>query len=96
MLSAAKKSFVSTSFLNLQTKSKKGGKDQKSIQSSTTPDQGHHMGKVTKTQLNLTNESKDASSPPSAGDYKAATNRRESTTNTRQNLHKRSKKEAPR
>ena len=27
------------------TKSKKGGKDQESIQSSTTPDPGYHMGK---------------------------------------------------
>ena len=26
-------------------KIKKGGKDQESIQSSTTPDPGHHMGK---------------------------------------------------
>ena len=26
-------------------KSKKGGKDQETIQSSTTPDQGYHMGK---------------------------------------------------
>ena len=33
--------------------SKKGGKDQQSIQSSTTPDPGYHKGSD-KTQLNIT------------------------------------------
>ena len=43
----------------------KGGKDQELIQSSTTPDPGNHMGprkphgKVTKTQLNITNNSQN-------------------------------------
>ena len=32
--------------------SKKGGKDQKSIKSSITPDPGYHMGSI-KTQLNI-------------------------------------------
>ena len=63
---------------NSWNKSKKGGKDQESIQSSTTPD----SGKMTKTQLNITNESQEVSSFP-AGDHKAATNRRESMANTR-------------
>ena len=30
---------------NIHCESKKEGKDQESIQSSTTPDRGHHMGK---------------------------------------------------
>ena len=30
---------------SLDTESKKGGKDQESIQLSTTPDPGYHMGK---------------------------------------------------
>ena len=29
---------------SVSNKSKKEGKDQESIQSSTTPEQGHHMG----------------------------------------------------
>ena len=41
------------------------------------------QGKVSKTQLNLTNESQEVSSFP-AGDLKAAMNRRESMTNIRQ------------
>ena len=40
-------------------KSKKNGKDQESIQSSTTPDQGYHIGKCQKTHLNTTNEGQD-------------------------------------
>ena len=63
---------------NSWNKSKKGDKDQELIQSSTTPD----SGKMTKTQLNITNESQEVSSFP-AGDHKAATNRRESMANTR-------------
>ena len=57
--------------------SKKGAKDQESIQSSTTPDTGYHMRK---TQLNITNKSQEVSPFP-AGDHKAAINRRESMTN---------------
>ena len=33
------------------------GKDQELIQSSTTPDSGYNMKKVTNTQLNITNQS---------------------------------------
>ena len=47
-------------------KSKKGGKNQVSIQSSTTPDPGYHMGSD-KTQLNITNKSQEVSPFPSRG-----------------------------
>ena len=58
-------------------------KDQESIQSSTTPDPGYHMGiKVTKSQLDITHKSQEVSPFP-AGDHKAAMNRCESMTNTR-------------
>ena len=40
-------------------KSKKEGKDQASIQSSTTPDPGYQW-EMTDTQLDITNESQDA------------------------------------
>ena len=66
----------------LLPQSKTGGKDQESIQLSTTPDPEYHMGKVTKTQLNITNKSQEVSHFP-AGDIKAAMNRRESMKNTR-------------
>ena len=56
--------------------SKKEGKDQESIQSSTTPDQVTY-GKVTMSQLDITNESQEVSPFP-AGDHKASTNRRAS------------------
>ena len=61
--------------------SKKDGKDHESIQSSTTPDRGYHMGNEQK-QLNITNKSHEVSPFP-AGDHKVAMNRRESMTNTR-------------
>ena len=32
-------------FRGLRNKSEKGGKDQESVQLSTTPDTGYHMGK---------------------------------------------------
>ena len=54
--------------------SKKRGKDQESIQSSTTPDPDTN-GKVTTSQLDITNESQEVSSF-SVGDHKATTNRR--------------------
>ena len=53
---------------------KKGGKDQESIQSSTTTIPHR---KVTKTQLNITNKSQEVSPFP-AGDHKVAMNRHES------------------
>ena len=59
-------------------KSKKGGKYQESIQSSTMIPHGN----VTKTQLNISkNEGQEVITFP-AGDHKAAMNRRESMTNT--------------
>ena len=64
--------------------SKKDGKDQEYIQLSTTTDPGYHMGhgKVTKSQLDITDKSQEASPFPT-GDHKAAMNRPESMTNTR-------------
>ena len=54
--------------------SKKEGKDHESIQSSTTPDPMISHGKVTHTQLEITNESQEGSPFP-AGDRKASINR---------------------
>ena len=59
---------------DVASESKKEDRDQESIQSSTTPDQGYH-GKVTTSQLEITNESQEISPFP-AGDHKASTNRR--------------------
>ena len=55
--------------------SKTDGKDQGSIQSSTTPDPRYHMWKRQKTQLNIKNKSQMVNPFP-AGDNKAAMNRR--------------------
>ena len=55
-------------------KVRKEDKDQESIQSSTTPDPGYQW-KVTKSQLDITNESQEVSPFP-AGDHKASQNRR--------------------
>ena len=60
---------------------KKGGKDQESLQSSTTPDPGYRM-ESEKTNFNITINSQEVSSFPE-GDHKAAMNRRESMKNTR-------------
>ena len=59
-------------------KSKKEGKDQKLIQSSTTPDQGHHMksNKITIHVKHHTQESQEVSPFP-AGNNKATANRQE-------------------
>ena len=46
------------------------GQTSESIQSSTTPDPGYHMEKVTNTQFNITNESQVVS-PFQACDHKA-------------------------
>ena len=43
---------------NLDNQGKKGGKDQETIQSSTTPDPGYHIGK-----LNITNKSQEPKHP---------------------------------
>ena len=56
----------------------KKGKDQKSIQSSTTPDPMGKLdtnGNVTTLQLDITNESREVSSFP-AGDHKTSIKRR--------------------
>ena len=61
------------------TVSKKADKDQESIQSSTTPDPGHHMGKRRKHHKQ---ESPHEVSPFPADDHKAARNRQDSITKT--------------
>ena len=66
---------------NYDHKSKNRGKDHKSIQSCTTPDQGHHTAKLQKHNKNHTQVS-----PFPAGDNKAAMNRQESMTNTKHKL----------
>ena len=53
-------------------KSKKEGKDQEWIQSSTTPDPGYQW--ESDITLDITNESQEVSPFP-AGDHKASTNR---------------------
>ena len=40
----SKRNFWTTDVVSCNNESKKGGKDQESIQSSTTPDPGYHMG----------------------------------------------------
>ena len=55
--------------------SKKEGKDQESIHSSTTPDPGYQWESDNVTNRHITNESQEVS-PFSAGDHKATTNRR--------------------
>ena len=59
--------------------SKKDGKYQETIQS---PDPGYHMRKLHK--YNKHHKQEPRGDPFSAGDHKAAMNRRESMTNTRQ------------
>ena len=84
---------VSTAQLIIQL-SKKEGKDQESIQSSTTPDQEYH-GKLATSQIHITNESQEVSPFP-AGDPKASTNKRAwKYIKTKQKYHKRSTKGAP-
>ena len=71
--------------------SKKGCKDQESIQLSTTPDPGYQWASD-KLTVDTTNESQEVSHFP-AGDHKAHINRRaQNLANTRQNkkIHKRS------
>ena len=68
---------------NSQTMQSKGaGKDQETIQSSITPDPGHHMGKRQNTRKRQTQESQEVSPFP-AGDNKAAMNRQDSMTDTK-------------
>ena len=63
-------------------KSKKEGKDQESIQSSTTPDPGYQWESDI-TRLDIINESQEISPFP-AGDNKASTNRRAQKPNKTQ------------
>ena len=63
--------------------SKKDGKDQESIQSSTTPDPEYHMGKRQNHTKNYQKQ-EQRGQLFLAGDHKAVMNRRESMTNTRQ------------
>ena len=63
-------------------KIKQEGKDQESIQSSTTPDPGHHIGKGQNTRKYHIQESQEVSPFP-AGDHKAAMNREEYKTATK-------------
>ena len=63
----------------LIAQSKKEGKDYKSIQSSTKPDPGHHMGKWQK--HNKTSQESQEVSPFPAGDNKAAMNSQENALN---------------
>ena len=60
--------------------SKKDGKDQKTIQSSTTPDPGYHMGNEQKYN-NISSKSQEVSLFP-ADDHEVPMNRCESTRNT--------------
>ena len=63
-----------SAFKKCRLKSKKEGRDQESIQSSTTPDPDTN-GKMTTSQLDVTNESQEVSPFP-AGDHKASINMR--------------------
>ena len=64
-----------------QNQCKKGDTDRESIQSTTKPDPGYHMGKWQK------HKQEPRGQPFPAGDHKAAMNRRESMTNTRHEQH---------
>ena len=59
-------------FANIQRKEE--GKDQESIQSSTTPDPGHHMGKRKNAGKHHIQESQEVSPFPT-GDHNVAGNR---------------------
>ena len=74
-------------------KSKKGCKDQESIQSSTTPDPGYQW-ESDKLTVDTTNESQEVSPFP-AGDHKAHINRRAQrhSKHKTEQKHKRSTKE---
>ena len=70
--------------MQVLSQSKKGCKDQESIQSSTTPDPGYQW-ESDKLTVDTTNESQEVSPFP-AGDHKAHINRHaQNIANTRQN-----------
>ena len=69
--------------------SREEGKDQESVQSSSIPDLGHHIGKWQKHKKYNTQVSQEVSPFP-AGDHKAARNRHDSVTRTNmKRIHKR-------
>ena len=68
--------------MTVSKKSKYGGKDQESIQSSNTPDPGYQWESDKNIIKHYIQESQVASPFP-AGDHKAATNSQESMTNTK-------------
>ena len=61
---------------------KEEAKDKESIQSSTTPDQGLHMGKRQNTRKHHIQENQGVS-PFLAGDHKAAMDRHDSMKDTK-------------
>ena len=73
--------------------SKKEGKDQELMQSSTTPDPGYQW-EVTTSQLDITNESQEVSPFP-AGDHMASTDVHQSITKDRNNINDPQKKAPP-
>ena len=83
------------STLLVLVQSKQGCKDQESIQSSTTPDQGYQW-ESDKLTVDTTNESQEVSPFP-AGDHKAHINRRAQrhSKHKTEQKHKRSTKEVP-
>ena len=87
-------SWYEASWLKAPTYSKEEGKCQKSIQSSTTPDPGHHTGKWQNTRKHHIQESQGIRHFPD-GDHKATMNRQDSMTATKHKWQKRSTKEAP-
>ena len=69
-------SLLYKSFYFMKSKIKEVGKVQELIQTSTTPDSGHHMRKVEKkTRIHHTQEGEEASPFPTCNN-KAAGNRR--------------------
>ena len=74
--------------LTLISQSKEEGKNQELMQSRTTPDPGHHMGKVPKTQRKHHRQESQEVNPFLAGDPKAAMNRQDSMKDTKHELQK--------
>ena len=66
---------------NIYFKSKEEGKDQESIQSSTPPDSGHHIGKWQK-HKKTSHILEPRGQPFPAGDFKAVRNAQDSITKT--------------
>ena len=77
----------------LTTISNNEGKYQESIQSINTPDPGHHIGKVTKTQVNNRHKNSQGASTFPEDDHKAAARNRQDRHETQ--IKKGSTKEVP-